>query len=71
MITKFIRKRNVNTTLPFSNNSARIEIHANGSETFSFKKRITTTPPPVGVNNILTEAGSYLNTESSLRLATE
>ena len=69
MITKFIRKRNVNTALPFSNNAARIEIHSNGSETFSFKKRAVSAPPS-GNDNILTEAGIYLNNESSLRLAT-
>jgi hypothetical protein len=69
MITKFVRKRNINTSLPFSNSSARIEIHANGSETFSFKKRKVSTPPS-GNDNILTEAGVYLNNESSFRLVT-
>lgn len=55
--------------MPFSSGAARIEIHSNGSETFSFKKRATSAPPS-GNDNILTEAGAYLNNESSLRLAT-
>jgi hypothetical protein len=69
MITKFSRKRNVNTNLPFSNDLVRIQVHANGSDTFSFKKR-RASAPPVESFNILTESGAYLNNESSLRLAT-
>jgi hypothetical protein len=67
MITKFIRKRNVNAGLPFNKNFARVEVHSNGSETFKFKKfRIS-----AGISDrILTETGSYLNTENSDRLNT-
>jgi hypothetical protein len=44
MITKFIRKRNVNTELPFSKEFARVEVHSNGSETFKFTKKRVSTP---------------------------
>lgn len=69
MITKFIRKRNPNTALPFAKGFARVEVHANGSETFKFKKtRITA--PPAG-NRLTTETGAFLNTESGNRLLTD
>jgi hypothetical protein len=67
MITKFIIKRNVNVALPFNKNFARVEVHSNGNQTFKFKKiRIS-----AGIfDRILTETGSYLNTENSDRLNT-
>ena len=68
MITKFIRKRNVDPNLSFSKNFARIQVHPNGSHTFKFTKR-QTAPPPSG-DFIQTEAGLFLTTESSLRLTT-
>lgn len=71
MITKFIRKRNVNTALPFSKNFARVEVHSGGGETFKFRKIQVSTPPPVTTNRILTEAGDFLNTESLDRLITD
>jgi hypothetical protein len=70
MITKFIRKRNVDTALPFSKGFARVQVHANGSETFKFTKKAVSSPPPAGTR-LLTEAGSFLNTESSNRLITD
>jgi hypothetical protein len=70
MITKFIRKRNPRTSLPFAKGFARVEVHANGSETFKFKKtRIST--PPVSGNRLTTETGAFLNTESGNRLLTD
>jgi hypothetical protein len=69
MITKFIRKRNINTALPFANGFARVEVHANGSETFKFKKMRVSTPPVSG-DRITTETGAFLNTESGNRLLT-
>ena len=67
MITKFIKKRNVNTALPFSKGFARVQVHSNGSETFKFTKKQVSTPPPVG-NRLTTESGQILNTESGNRL---
>jgi hypothetical protein len=68
MITKFIRKRNVNPALPFNKNFARIQV--SGSEqTFNYKKTITSTPP-VTTDRILTELGDFLNTELSERIIT-
>jgi hypothetical protein len=64
MITKFIRKRNVNTALPFSKDFARIQVHSNGSNTFKFtKKQISGTG-----TRLTTEAGFNLTTESGDRL---
>jgi len=70
MITKFIRKRNVNTALPFSKGFARVQVHANGDNTFKFTKKPVSTPPPAG-SLLLTETGAFLNTESSNRLMTD
>lgn len=67
MITKFIRRRNINTALPFSKGFARVQIHANGDNTFKFTKRAVSTPPPTG-SLLTTEAGQNLTTESSNRL---
>lgn len=68
MISKFIRKRNVNTSLPFSKGFSRIEVHSNGSETFKFTKKAVSAPS--AGDKIQTEAGAYLNNESSNRLIT-
>lgn len=67
MITKFIRKRNVNTALPFSKGFSRVQVHANGDNTFKFAKKAVVAPPPVG-SLLLTEAGQFLTTESANRL---
>jgi hypothetical protein len=66
MITKFIRKRNVNTALPFSKGFARIQVHSNGSNTFKFTKKQVSTPS--GGTLLTTEAGFILTTESGDRL---
>lgn len=71
MITKFIRKRNVNTALPFAKNFARVQVHSGGSETFRFTKTRVSTPPPVTGDRILTESGNFLNTENLDRLIIE
>lgn len=68
MITKFIRKRNVNPALPFSKNFARVQV-SGSTLTFNFKKRVTFVPP-VTTDRILTELSDFLNTESSDRLTT-
>jgi hypothetical protein len=69
MITKFIRKRNVNTALPFSKDFARIQVHSNGSNTFKFTKKQISSP---GTGTLLTtEAGFNLTTESGDRLVIE
>lgn len=65
MITKFIRKRNVNTALPFSKGFARVQVHANGSQTFKFTKTQVTTP---GGTALTTETGQILTTEAGARL---
>jgi hypothetical protein len=70
MITKFIRKRNVNTALPFSKGFARVQVHANGDNTFKFTKRIVSTPPPVG-SILTTELGQALTAETGDRLITD
>lgn len=63
MITKFLRKRNVNSNLPFANPTARIQAHLNGSHTFQFKKIALTSP--VSGNILNTEAGSKMTNELS------
>lgn len=68
MITKFLKKRNVNPNLPFSKNFARIQVYPNGSYSFKFTKR--TVLSPVDGDFIQTEAGLYLTNESSLKLTT-
>jgi hypothetical protein len=69
MITKFLRKRNVDVGLPFSKNFSRIQVHANGDQTFKFVKKQNATPPTTGL--LLTEASSYLNTELGQRIIVE
>jgi hypothetical protein len=64
MITKFIRKRNINTSLPFSKNFARVQVDGN-TQTFKFTKKAVSSP---GTDRLLTEAGDILNTESGNRL---
>ena len=66
MITKFIRKRNVNPALPFSKNFARVQV-SGSTLTFNFKKRAASTPP-VTTDRLLNELGDFINTESSDRL---
>lgn len=68
MITKFIRKRNVNPALPFSKNFARVQV-SGSTLTFNFKK-IATSTPPVTADRLLTELGDFLNTELSDRITT-
>ena len=68
MISRFLRKRNVNTALPFNKNLTRIQVSGN-SQTFKTVK--TATAQPIAENRILTEAGDFLNTESGDRLAFE
>jgi hypothetical protein len=68
MITKFLKKRNVNPNLPFAKNFARIQVHSNGSHSFKFTKR--TVQSPVAGDFIQTEAGLYLTNESGAQLTT-
>jgi len=65
MITKYLRKRNLNQSLPYTKTFARIQIHADGSQTFRFAKVRT---PAAGTGNLLTEASFYLNTELGQRI---
>jgi len=67
MITKFIRKRVVNTALPFSNNLARVQVYSSGSETFKFIKKLVSASPITGTY-IAAETGQILNTETGNRL---
>jgi len=60
MITKFLRRRNPRTTNNFDKPSARIQVHANGSQTFLFKK--------VQTGSLL---GDMINTETGFRLTSE
>lgn len=66
MITKFIRKRNVNPALPFIKNFARVQV-SGSTLTFNFKKIAQSTPPAI-TDRLLTELGDFINTESSDRL---
>jgi len=70
MITKFIRKRNVNTNLPFSRNFARVQVHADGLQTFKFTKRIASSPIPPADSAIITEQDFFLTSELGNRLIT-
>lgn len=60
MITKFLRRRNPKTSNNFDKPSARIQVHANGSQTFLFKKVQTGS-----------SLGDMLNTETGFRLTSE
>ena len=64
MITRFIRKRNVNTALPFNKNFTRVQVSGN-TQTF---KTVKTAVTQAGTDRLLTEAGNFLNTESGNRL---
>ena len=68
MITKFIRKRNANTLLPFAKGFARVQVHANGSETFKFTKKVA---GPINGAILTTETGAILTTETGARLITD
>jgi len=68
MVTKFIRKRNVNTNLPFSKNFARVQVHADGSQTFKFTKLNTGGIPPIGNSRILSELGLFITDELGNKL---
>ena len=67
MITKYIRKRNINSNLPFSKNAARIEVYSASLQTFKFTKRANTAPP-VTTGRLLTEQSFYLNSELGQRI---
>lgn len=60
MITKYLRKRNPRTSNNFDKPSARIQVHANGSQTFLFKKIQTGS-----------SLGDIINTETGFRLTSE
>jgi|APGre2960657373_1045057.scaffolds.fasta_scaffold251842_1 hypothetical protein len=66
MITKFIRKRNVDPAKAFNKNFARIQVSGN-AQTFQFKK---TVPPSTGVSLIATESGLTITTEGGDNLIT-
>jgi len=66
MITKFIKKRNVDPAKAFNKNFARIQV-SGSSQTFQFKK---TVPPSAGANFIATESGFTITTESGDNLIT-
>ena len=70
MITKFLSKRNVDVGIPFSKNFSRIQVHANGDQTFKFVKKQNITPPPA-TGLLLTETSGYLNTELGQRIVVE
>jgi hypothetical protein len=59
MITKFIRRRNIDPAKAFNKNFARIQVSGN-EQTFRFKK---TRPSSVGGDRLTTEAGFNLTTE--------
>jgi len=67
MISKFARRRNVNTSLPFFNKLTYIDSKS-GSNTFSFTKVAVSTPSANAL--ILTEAGFTLTNESGINLIT-
>jgi hypothetical protein len=64
MITKFLRKRNPNTSLEFNKNFARIQVTSTGN-TFVFKKTRVQVPTEA---RIFTETNDFLNTEASYRI---
>ena len=70
MIGKFLIKRNGTPAAPGAKVVARIGVKGN-KETFKFRKQAYVPPtPPVTEYQILTEAGDYLNNESSYRITT-
>ena len=62
MITRFLRKRNLNVSLDVNKNFARIQVRGN-LQTFQYKK----IDIPVSAR-ILTQADDFLNTEASERI---
>ena len=68
MVSRFLRKRNKNTALPFSKDLIRIQV-SGSSQTFQIAK--TAVVQPTAQNRLLTEAGDFLNTESGDRLVFE
>lgn len=62
VVTKFLRKRNINTSLDVNKNFARIQVHGN-AQTFVFKK----IDVPASAR-ILTQDDDFLNTEASERI---
>lgn len=66
MITKFIRKRNVDPAKAYNKNFARIQVSGN-AQTFKFKK---TVPQTSSGDFISTEAGLLLTTEAGDNLIT-
>lgn len=62
MITRFLRKRNNNTTLDVNKNFARIQVRGN-SQTFQYKK----IDIPAS-SRLLTQADDFLNTEANQRI---
>jgi len=67
MITKYIRKRNVDANLSFLKNFSRVQVHANRDQTFKFTKRANAAPP-VTTGRLLTEQSFYLNSELGQRI---
>lgn len=55
--------------MPFSKGFARVQVHANGSETFKFTKQRVTAPPAGDI--LTTETGQILTTETGARLITD
>jgi len=68
MIGKFLIKRNGTPAAPGAKVVARIGVKGN-KETFKFHKQAYN-PTPVLEDQILTEAGDYLNNEFSYRITT-
>lgn len=70
MITKFLRKRNLNSDPAYLKSFSRIQVHANGDQTFKFTRKPNIAPISA-VGLLLTEASSYLNTELGQRIVVE
>lgn len=65
-ITKFIRKRNVNTALTQNKLSARVQVAGN-SLTFRFKKTAAATPPPSGFTYLQPDGSNYFQPDGVSR----
>ena len=70
MITKFLRRRNVNSDPAYLKSFSRIQVHANGDQTFKFSKKPNVAPVSA-TGLLLTEASAYLNTELGQRIVVE
>ena len=66
--TKFIIKRNGTPAAPGAKLVARGTVDSDQT-TYKFPKQGHPVTPP-GLDQVLTEAGSYLNTETSVRITT-